>query len=354
MKAVPIRIIIWGIFDIFRVTALLRRLYLAASELHWSVLLLIVLAHMAISYLFVFLAGEADLTPPISYIYWYATTALTVGYGDLSPKSDLGRLAAAFFIMPGAIACFTAAIAKSLDGVATIWRQKRIGLGDFSDMKNSILLVGYDADRTPRMIDEIVADTGGKCQIILYTRQQIDNLDTRYRYVHTHNLSSQPDLIRAGVKDAARIVIFTQGDDEAIAAALAVTALNKTAHIVAYFRDRSNADLLQSHCPTVETVLTPSVELVAKALSDPGSSQLITELASHTDNGATLYSSIAGREASFTDMADALRTHAAVLVAYSQAGVRNYSFDLNGHITATDTIFYIAHHRLPHSWAAAA
>lgn len=338
--------------SIFRLTAMLRRLYLAASELHWSVLMLIVLSHMIISYMLMSLAGETDLTQPVAYIYWYATTALTVGYGDLSPKSDAGRLAAAFFVMPGAIACFTAAIAKSLDGVATMWRQKRIGLGDFSDMKNAILLVGYDAERTPRMIDEIVADTGGACQIILYTRQQIDNLDSRYRYVHTNSLSSQPDLIRAGVKEAARIVIFTQGDDEAIASALAVTALNRTAHIVAYFRDRSNAELLQTHCPTVETVLTPSVELVAKALSDPGSSQLITELASHTDEGATLYSSVAGKAGNFSEIADALRPHAAVLVAYSKAGVRQYKFDLMGQIDKADTIFYIAHNRLPGHWAA--
>ena len=333
---------------------MLRRLYLAASELHWSVLLLIVLGHMAVSYLLIFAAGEKDLTPPVDYIYWYATTALTVGYGDLSPKTGAGRLAAAFFIMPGAIACFTAAIAKSLDGVATAWRQKRIGLGDFSKMKNAILLVGYDADRTPRMIDEIVADTRGNSQIVLYTRQQIDNIDARYRYVHTNSLTSQPDLIRAGVQDADRIVIFTPNDDEAIAASLAVTALNENAHIVAYFRDRNNAALLRSHCPTVETVLTPSVELVAKALSDPGTSQLITELASHTDDGATLYAARAVTAGSFTDITTHLRAHDAVLVAYSKAGGRSCQFDLAGKIEAGDTIFYIAHHRLPDVWDAPA
>lgn len=313
---------------------------------------MIVLSHMTISYILLWIAGEADLTAPITYIYWYATTALTVGYGDLSPKTDIGRLAAAFFIMPGAIACFTAAIAKTLDGVATIWRQKRIGLGDFSDMKNTILLVGYDAERTPRMIDEIFADTSGHCQIILYTRQQIENIDPRYRYVHTNSLSSRPDLIRAGVEQASRIVIFTQGDDEAIAAALAVTSLNNSAHIVAYFRDRSNAELLQGHCPNIETVLTPSVELVAKALSDPGSSQLITELASHTDDGATLFSSPAGRSGTFVEIGDSLRQYAAVLVAHSKQGMRSYKFDVAGQIEETDTIFYIARNRLPASWGA--
>jgi voltage-gated potassium channel len=331
--------------------ALLRRLYLIASELHWGILLGIVLVHMAISFALLSLAGEADLTGPVTYIYWYATTALTVGYGDLSPKSDLGRMAAAFFIMPGAIACFTAAIAKALNDVAVIWRQKRIGLGDFSDMKNMIVLVGYDADRTPQMIDEIVADTKGKSELVLYTRKQIDNIDPRYRYVHASSLTSKADMLRAGIPDASKIVIYTPTDDEAIAAGLAVSVLNKSAHIVAYFRERSNADLLHSHCPNIETVLTPSVELLVKSLSDPGSSQLITELASHTDDGATLYAAHAAQAGSFADMSDILRKHHAVLVAFAKEGAREMHFDFEGVIEKGDKLFYVARHRLPAAWA---
>ena len=66
--------------------ALLRRLYLAASELHPGVLAALLLAHMTLSYAALRTAGEPDLRPPIAFIYWYATTASTVGYGDLSPR----------------------------------------------------------------------------------------------------------------------------------------------------------------------------------------------------------------------------------------------------------------------------
>ncbi len=330
-----------------RLNAMLRHVYIIVSELHWGVLFLVVLLHMGISFALMTFANEADLTQPIAFLYWYMTTALTVGYGDLSPKSDLGRLAAAFFVMPGAIACFTAAIAKTLEGVANIWRQRRIGLGDFSEMKNMIVLIGYDADRTPQMIDEIVADTAGRYEIVLYTRKQIDNIDARYRYVRASSLTSRADLERAGVPQASKIVIYTPTDDEAIAAGLATAALNETAHIVAYFRERSNADLLHVHCPNIETVLTPSVELLVKSLSDPGSSQLITELASHTDDGATLYAARANDGGSFADVSTRLRAHHAVLVAFSKEGKREMNFDFEGNIAAGDKLFYVAKQRLP-------
>ncbi len=334
----------------YRLSALVRRLYIAVSHLHWGVLLLIVLVHMAITYLLLWLASEPDLTAPIAFIYWYATTALTVGYGDLSPKTDIGRLAAAFFIMPGAIACFTAAIAKTMEGIANSWRQTRIGMGDFSEMKNLIVLIGYDPERTPRMIDEIVADSAGRADIVLYSRQQAEHTDPRYRYVHASSLTSQADMARAGIPNASHIVIFSPSDDEVLTAALAVTAINKTGHIVAYFRDRSSANLLQSHCPQVETVLTPSVELVVKALSDPGSSQLLTELASHTDEGATLYAAHAPDAGSFEVMSDKLRLHHAVLVASSPEGKRELHFDFEGQIAKGDKLFYIAQKRLPAEW----
>lgn len=101
-----------------QLTVLLRRLYLAASELHPGILAALLLLHMVASYWALRSAGEADLGAPIAFVYWYATTASTVGYGDLSPKGDAGRLVAAFWVMPGAIALFTTAIARAFAGLS--------------------------------------------------------------------------------------------------------------------------------------------------------------------------------------------------------------------------------------------
>ena len=331
----------------YQLSNLIRRLYHVVSDLHWSVLVVLLGLHMAASWWLLALAGEADLRPTASFLYYYATTASTVGYGDLSPKSDLGRLVTAFFIFPGAIAAFTTMIAKSFAGLSTSWRRRRVGLGDYRAMRGAIVLVGYDPERTPRMIDEIAADAQAGQQIVLLASHELDNHDDRFRYVRARSLTAAGDLARAGIPNAERVVVFAASDAETLSAALAVTALNQDAHIVCFFQDAENARLLTAHCPRVEVVLAPSVELVVKALKDPGSSQLLAQLVSHTDAGATLFSMIAEAAGSFREAAERLLGRGAILLATAPGGdCARLSFDVGSTIAVGDRLFYVAADRL--------
>lgn len=323
----------------------LRRLYLAASELHWGVLLLLLAGHMLAAYALLSWAGEAELTGLPAFLYWYGTTASTVGYGDLSPKSDAGRLIVAFFVMPGAIALFTTAIARAFAGLSARWRRRRMGMGSYDRMTGQIVLIGYDADRTPRMIEEIVADGQGH-EIVLVATQALDGDAATHRFVRAATLTSPADLARAGVAAAARVVVYAPSDAETLAATLAVTALNDTGHVVCFLRDPDTARLLNAHCPQVEIVLTPTVELVVKALSDPGSSRLIAQLASHTDNGATLYATVARVAGSFDDAARRLRQSGGVLIATCTSATAPPSFDPDGQVAVGDRLFYVARTRI--------
>jgi len=324
--------------------ALLRRLYLAASELHPGVLIALLLAHMATSYIALRLAGEADLRPPIAFTYWYATTASTVGYGDLSPQGDAGRLVAAFWVMPGAIALFTTAIARAFAGLSQRWRRRRMGLGDYSAMKGHVVLIGHDPARTPRMVAELAAD--GRRDVVLVATEELAGDDPAFRYVRATRLDAPADLARAGVAAAGRVVIYAPSDAETLAATLAVTALNGSAHIVCFLREADTARLIHAHCPAVEVVLTPTVEFVVKALSDPGSSRLLAQLASHTDAGATLYALHAEEDGGFDEVAARLRRRNALLVASCAANESTPRFDLDRRIAVGDRLFYVARDRL--------
>ncbi len=329
----------------FGLNALLRRLYLAASELHWGVMLTLLLAHMALSWALLGQAGEADLRPPVDFAYWYLTTATTIGYGDLSPKSDWGRMIAALFVMPGAVALFTAALARFFAGVAGRWRRRRQGEGDYSEVDGLIVIVGYDRERTPRMIAEITADARA-AEIVLVAADALEIDDPTYRFVHATSLTAPGDLRRAGVERAARVVVYAATDAETLAATLAVTALNKDGHVVCFLRDPDTARLLNAHCPAVEVVLTPTVELVVKALSDPGSSRFIAQLASHTDEGATLYAARATGDGDFDGHAARMRAMGAVLVATCAPGDNCPRFDLDAPVRAGDRLFYVAKARV--------
>jgi voltage-gated potassium channel len=336
----------------FSLRTWLLKLYHSISDLKWWVLLVVLVAHMAGTWLLMHFVGEEPEFERLpTFIYWYATTASTIGYGDVTPKTDIGRLINAFFVYPGAIAIFTTIVTKFIAGASDRVRRARIGMGDYSDLKHAIVLVGYDPDRTPRMIGELCADAEPGQQIVLLTRKEFENNDARARYVRARSLTSLADLHRAGVPDADRVIVFAGSDTDTLAAGLAIADLNRRGHIVCYFEDAEIARLLSSHCDNVEVVMAPAVELVVRAVKDPGSSQLLGDLVSHTDAGMTLFSMpwAGPQPIGFRALSERLLGQGAVLVSYrplAAAGQQAPFRYADGELGPGDRLFYIAGQRL--------
>src|SRR3546814_19971631 len=110
-------------------------------------------------------------------------------------------------------------------------------------MNNAIVLVGYDPDRTPRMIDELMADAAPSQELVLLSRDELTHSDERIRYVRARSLTATADLERAGIVGAGRIIIFASNDTKTMAAALALTAVNAGGHLFCFFEEGENARL---------------------------------------------------------------------------------------------------------------
>jgi voltage-gated potassium channel len=329
--------------------------YRAITDLHWSVLALIVLTHASVSWMALSWMGETGLRPLDEFVYWYATTAYTVGYGDLSPTTHLGRLFTALFVFPGAIAAFTTAVAKLVGDAAERFRRRRTGKGDYSRMDSGIVLIGYNADRTPKLIDELLADAGHD-QLVLMTRKALEDPDPRVRFVKAQSLTSADDLRRAGVETARSIAIYADSDAETLTAALAATSLARQAHVVCWFEAAETAGLLRQHCPQVECIVAAGPEMVSRSVRDPGASQVISALTSNLDRGATLYAMAWPQpETGFRVAAEAFLQQGATLLAVQGQNDNSPTFN-PGHtrpVRQGDRLYYVASQRLsPTSMAA--
>lgn len=262
----------------------------SAAQMTWPVTLLVTVGHILSVYIGLRIIGEVDLISSWSlFIYFYVVTSSSVGYGDFSPSSEAGQLFAALWLIPGGFAVFGLVIGKVINAIRTRIQKKLNGQGNYSHKQGHIVVVGHVPGQTDRLLEETARLHGTRDVMIVATQDLSSTVYGNQIFIRTASLSSEADLLRAGIKGADFVVILAATDDENLAASLAVGAIEPQGHCVAYFRDQSPARLVQSHCPNIDVVTSTSVEQVARALSDPGAGEVLRFLV-NTDEGATLNS----------------------------------------------------------------
>lgn len=271
---------------------LLLRQYTAAffRKFSWAGLGLLVLAHLLISYSGILLAGEKHLIDPVTFFYFYMTTTLTVGYGDLSPQSPAGRVFVAVWIMLGGIALLTTLIGKTTNTVIELWRLKMKGKGNFADRAGHTVLIGWSGRFSERVIDLLHQDEVSNDEMIVICADNIEEnpMPDKALFVRGDQLTSLALLQRAGIAGAERVLIYAANDDQTLAVVLAVNSLNPSGHVVAHFSDSEKANLARIYAPSLECTSSMAIEMLVRSSQDPGSSSLTNELLC-SGQGATQY-----------------------------------------------------------------
>lgn len=331
-----------------------QRVYVAIATLSWIVLAACFAVHAALSYLLFHLAGEAKLTGSlITFAYFYMTTATTVGYGDLSPAGEAGRLANVLVVLPGAIALFTVLLGKSVSSIGTFWRQRLHGLGDFSGRSGHTLVVGWQGGRSRRIVEGLLRDRSARSsRIVLLARGLETNpMPDEIDFVAAEQLGDRRSYVRAGAAGAQTLVIRGADDDETLAATLAAQSAAPGAHIVAHFQEDSSAALVRDQLPGVEVVTSIAAGLLVRAARDPGASQLAALMfAHHSADTAFSMKLPAGMPGiPYLDVMIGLKqSHGLTLIGMrrADAGVVDLNCPADCRVEAGDSLFYIADHRV--------
>lgn len=331
-----------------------QRVYVAIAMLSWSVLAGCFLVHALLSYGLFRASGEAKLTESlVTFAYFYMTTATTVGYGDLSPASQAGRLANVLVVLPGSIALFTVFLGKAVSTISSFWRRRLQGHGDFSERSGHTLVVGWQGRRSRRIVEGLLKDGRGRgAGIVLLARGLAENpMPDAIDFVAAEQLSDRASFARAGASGARTLVIRGADDDETLAATLAAHSAAPGAHIVAHFQEDDAAALVRHQFPAIEVITSIAAGLLVRAARDPGASQLAALMfASHSADSAFSMKVPAHVGAlAYLDVLLALkRAHGLTLIGMCRDGAR--SVDLNcpadSEVSGGDTLFYIADHRL--------
>ncbi|CAM4066736.1 potassium channel family protein [Pseudoalteromonas byunsanensis] len=260
----------------------------------WQLLITVTTCHLLLVWWLLYFAGEQALIAPDTFIYYYIVTTSTVGYGDFSATTNLGRWIVALVQIPFGLALFGILLGKA-GQFMTFWiRRAMTGDKNFNHLRNHIIIFGWHSIRTRKMIDYILADTKRQDRrIVLAVVDEIEHPLLSYSEVDFARLSSFTDddeLARIAITAADKIIIDGQDDDQTFTTALKLSPMiQKGAHISAHFVDESKVALLRAHCQNVECSSSKSAEILVRAMQDPGSSRVQEELLS-TLHGDTQFS----------------------------------------------------------------
>lgn len=331
-----------------------QQVYVSIATLSWSVLGMLFACHALASYTLFALAGETKLTDSlITFTYFYMTTATTVGYGDLSPGGDAGRLVNVCLVLPGSIALFTVLLGKAVAGMSAFWRRRLQGLGDFSERTGHTLVVGWQGARSRRVIEGLLSDApAGAPRIVLLARGLDANpMPEAIDFVSAEQLGDRAAFLRAGAAGAHTVIIRGADDDETLAATLAGRSAAPRAHMVAHFHEDSAADLIRHQMPDVEVITSIAAGLLVRAARDPGASQLAALMfADHAIDNAYSLAVPAGQQAMpYLEVLLALKQrHGLTVIGLCREGGRKVDLNcpVDCPVTGGDTLYYIADHRV--------
>lgn len=257
-----------------------------------------------------------------------ATTATTVGYGDVSAVTTAGRVATVVLMYVGGI--FVLAQLAGLAFEATQLRLDRQRYGRVSlDLHDHVIIVGWRADYVPAVIDELRGSRAsiGRADVAIVS----PTLEVLPEGVDTHDvhfvngpLHLDDTLRRASVAGARAVAILPEecgGSEEApgLELVLRVRALAPEATVIYAASDGASAQLAHALGAAATFALDPNYpDACARSLIAPGSVELVTDLLDR--DGARIQLLEGPLECTVDELVEALGGEASLLGLYAADG----------------------------------
>ncbi|MEU0314787.1 ion channel [Nocardioides sp. NPDC006273] len=290
----------------------------------------------------------SEIAQPANYWWWFLVTATTVGYGDFFPETTGGRLVGAYVVF-GSITTLAILFSRISAIIENAKGRRMRGEIDFSG-QNHIVLLGYTAGRTERLLVELLAEPEREVVLATWEDQLSEHPQPGEHRLHfvRGDITDLDVLARTGLSGAHSVLIDARDDNEAVTLTVAANAAAPSVHTIVALRDLRVQRTIFRVDTTVHCIQWHNTQLIAEELSDPGIAEVYQELA--TSGGKGTYSltvpSGAATVAAGTWQSALGRSHSATVLAVRTAdGIQvSPSWDLP--VAPGARLFYIADERL--------
>lgn len=237
---------------------------------------------------------------------WYTlVTITTVGYGDITPHSVLGRTSAMILLLAG-VALFGALSGKFASFLFDRQQKKDRGLLKMNKMKNHFLICGWKPNFERILEGILLANPEIPPEKIILLNNSSQNemekikADSRFKninYIHG-DFTDEDTLLKSQIKTAERALVLADNsenfsnletDSRTVLAVITIKNLNPKIYCVAEIIDsKFEKHLSLAHCDEIILSADYGQNLLIQASSGKGMSHILRELISEENDSGIL------------------------------------------------------------------
>ena len=237
---------------------------------------------------------------------WYTlVTITTVGYGDITPRSILGRTSEMILLLAG-VALFGALSGKFASFLFDRQQKKDRGLLKMNKIKNHFLICGWKPNFERILEGILLANPEIPPEKIILLNNSSQNemekikADSRFKninYIHG-DFTDEDTLLKSQIKTAERTLILADNsenfssletDSRTVLAVITIKNLNPKIYCVAEIIDsKFEKHLSLAHCDEIILSADYGQNLLIQASSGKGMSHILRELISEESDSGIL------------------------------------------------------------------
>ncbi len=222
------------------ISLILKGLVKVTRKMIGKVLLVMLLVVLVFGLIFHFVEG-VDV---FNSLYWALVTSSTVGYGDITPRTYLGKLVSMVLIVVG-VAVFSFFVGVATTYISSFEENRLRGLVRVN-WSDHVVIIGW-SETVQELITELRANNPSE-KIVLVA--ELSEVPPELRDLHNFAfVSGDPTklsvLERAGVSRARYVIVCTGDDARNSMVVLLVRKLNTSAVVIAEVSRKENCALLK-------------------------------------------------------------------------------------------------------------
>lgn len=266
------------------INRLIRSLKRQIFNTKLSSVLYFIIVNLAFGYTCYSLMNEPTITPDIiTFVYWSIVTASSLGFGDISPSSDVGRLFLVLYYIPSFFLLFGLLLGKLGELIYKYRNDLMDGKLKMNKMNNHITLVTSNEKSARHLINLIMSDKNRPDRtIILLTDSDFQHPfpeEEKIKFLKVDGLYDPSTVDKAFIKNAARVVIDTEDDNANFALSVHFsTKIDKTGVTTTFLQDESRASTLRSLGKNIEVITAFKHEQMVRSMQDTGTSSVFYHL----------------------------------------------------------------------------